>query len=42
MTDEIKRLDAKIEELEKYLETHNQFVTGIVLETLKQIRGKNA
>jgi hypothetical protein len=37
-----KRLDAKIEELEKYLETHNEHVTRIVLETLKQIRGKNA
>lgn len=37
-----KRLDAKIEELEKYLKTHNQFITGIVLETLKEIKGKNA
>ena len=37
-----KRLDAKIEELEKYLESHNEHVTRIVLETLKQIRGKNA
>ena len=37
-----KRLDAKILELEKYLETHNEHVTRIVLETLKQIRGQNA
>ena len=37
-----KRLDSKIEELEKYLETHNEHVTRIVLDTLKQIRGKNA
>lgn len=37
-----KRLDAKIEELEKFLETHNEHVTRIVLDELKQIRGKNA
>ncbi len=37
-----KRIDAKIEELEKYLETHNEHVTRIVLDTLKQMRGKNA
>ena len=42
MTELSYRLDSKIEELEKYLESHNEHVTRIVLETLKQIRGKNA
>jgi hypothetical protein len=37
-----ERLDAKIAELEKYLETHNQHVTNIVLDVLKGVRGKNA
>ncbi len=37
-----KRLDAKITELEKFLETHNEHVTRVVLDELKQIRGKNA
>ncbi len=35
-----KRLDAKILELEKYLETHNEHVTRIVLDTLKEIKRK--
>ena len=33
-----KRLEAKITELEKYLETHNEHVTRIVLDTLKEIK----
>ena len=37
-----KRLDFKIEELEKYLETHNEHVSRIVLEVLNQVKGKNA
>ncbi len=35
-----KRLDSKILELEKYLETHNEHVTRIVLDTLKEIKRK--
>ena len=35
-----KRLDSKIVELEKYLETHNEHVTRIVLDTLKEIKRK--
>ena len=36
----VERLDSKILELEKYLESHNEHVTRIVLDTLKGVRGK--
>ena len=32
-----QRLKAKIEELEKYLEVHNQHITQIVLGVLKEV-----